>query len=157
MFGACKLCFLDRVCVTNAWLADVVLSTPWGRTGESEANMRKLFEDAEKDERELGPGSELHVIIFDEIDAICKARGSVQSGGGMHMPAIRVCHQPMFSCKSGGDLLLENRSRSPSVQYSRMFFVTPMQCASACGHFGNAQYLTGTDSNSRISFEGSHD
>mmetsp|Transcript_17599 Transcript_17599/g.52878 ORF Transcript_17599/g.52878 Transcript_17599/m.52878 type:complete len:742 (+) Transcript_17599:405-2630(+) len=52
--------------------------------GESEANMRKLFEDAEKDERELGPGSELHVIIFDEIDAICKARGSVQSGGGVH-------------------------------------------------------------------------
>lgn len=44
--------------------------------------MRKLFEDAERDEKELGPGSELHVIIFDEIDAICKARGSVQSGGG---------------------------------------------------------------------------
>lgn len=25
----------------------------------------------------LGPNSGLHIIIFDEIDAICKARGSV--------------------------------------------------------------------------------
>lgn len=52
--------------------------------GESEANVRKLFEDAERDEREHGAASELHVIIFDEIDAICKARGSVSSGSGVH-------------------------------------------------------------------------
>ena len=36
---------------------------------------------------QLGPNSGLHIIIFDEIDAICKARGSVVSiiiatGGG---------------------------------------------------------------------------
>ena len=28
---------------------------------------------------QLGPNSGLHIIIFDEIDAICKARGSVVS------------------------------------------------------------------------------
>ena len=44
--------------------------------GESEANIRRLFEDAEEEERRLGPNSGLHIIIFDEIDAICKARGS---------------------------------------------------------------------------------
>ena len=50
--------------------------------GESEANVRKLFEDAEADQKANGAASELHVIIFDEIDAICKQRGSVQSGSG---------------------------------------------------------------------------
>lgn len=30
------------------------------------------------------PCADLHVIIFDEIDAICKARGSVRDGSGVH-------------------------------------------------------------------------
>lgn len=34
-------------------------------------------------ERWLLP-ADLHVIIFDEIDAICKARGSVRDGSGVH-------------------------------------------------------------------------
>jgi vesicle-fusing ATPase len=62
--------------------------------GESEANIRKLFAEAEEEEKrvlksilfsqisqilffQLGPNSGLHIIIFDEIDAICKTRGSV--------------------------------------------------------------------------------
>ncbi|GFR08034.1 vesicle-fusing ATPase 2, partial [Trichonephila clavata] len=45
--------------------------------GESEANIRRLFAEAEEEEKRLGPNSGLHIIIFDEIDAICKARGSV--------------------------------------------------------------------------------
>ena len=44
--------------------------------GESEANIRRLFEEAEEEERRLGPNSGLHIIIFDEIDAICRQRGS---------------------------------------------------------------------------------
>ncbi|CAM6084262.1 unnamed protein product [Calypogeia fissa] len=43
--------------------------------GESEWNVRELFKDAEKDQERYGDDSELHVIIFDEIDAICRARG----------------------------------------------------------------------------------
>lgn len=34
--------------------------------------------------RQLGPNSGLHIIIFDEIDAICKARGSVAGASGVH-------------------------------------------------------------------------
>lgn len=34
--------------------------------------------------REKGENSELHIIIFDEIDAICKSRGSVRDGYGVH-------------------------------------------------------------------------
>uniref|UniRef100_A0A1L8DW68 Vesicle-fusing ATPase n=2 Tax=Nyssomyia neivai TaxID=330878 RepID=A0A1L8DW68_9DIPT len=52
--------------------------------GESEANIRRLFADAEEEEKKLGPNSGLHIIIFDEIDAICKARGSVAGNSGVH-------------------------------------------------------------------------
>lgn len=49
--------------------------------GQSEENIRKLFEDAESDYRKYGDKSPLHVIIFDEIDAICKSRGSSNGVG----------------------------------------------------------------------------
>ncbi|XP_054717129.1 vesicle-fusing ATPase 1-like [Uloborus diversus] len=52
--------------------------------GESEANIRRLFADAEEEEKRLGPNSGLHIIIFDEIDAICKARGSVAGSSAVH-------------------------------------------------------------------------
>ncbi|QHR78442.1 hypothetical protein KM759_gp134 [Lymphocystis disease virus 4] len=43
--------------------------------GESEANIRQLFKEAEEEQRRSGSASGLHVIIFDEIDALCKKRG----------------------------------------------------------------------------------
>lgn len=43
--------------------------------GETEKNVRDLFADAENEQRTKGDQSDLHVIIFDEIDAICKSRG----------------------------------------------------------------------------------
>jgi vesicle-fusing ATPase len=52
--------------------------------GQSEENVRNLFVDAEKEQAEKGDDSELHVIVLDEIDAICKSRGSVQSGTGVN-------------------------------------------------------------------------
>ncbi len=52
--------------------------------GESEANIRKLFAEAEEEEKRMGPNSGLHIIIFDEIDAICKARGSVAGNSGVN-------------------------------------------------------------------------
>ncbi|KAM6550216.1 hypothetical protein CsatB_000024 [Cannabis sativa] len=52
--------------------------------GETEKNVRDLFADAENDQRTRGDESDLHVIIFDEIDAICKSRGSTRDGTGVH-------------------------------------------------------------------------
>ncbi|KAL5989874.1 hypothetical protein ACLOJK_010769 [Asimina triloba] len=52
--------------------------------GETEKNVRDLFADAEHDQRTRGDESDLHVIIFDEIDAICKSRGSTRDGTGVH-------------------------------------------------------------------------
>ena len=36
----------------------------------------QLFADAEEEWKRCGANSGLHMIIFDEIDAICKKRGS---------------------------------------------------------------------------------
>ena len=52
--------------------------------GESEANVRRLFAEAEEEEKRMGPNSGLHIIIFDEIDAICKQRGSVAGNTGVN-------------------------------------------------------------------------
>eukprot|EP00736_Rhodelphis_marinus_P000917 Rmarinus@m.14696 len=52
--------------------------------GQSEENIRKLFADAETEYAEKGEESDLHVIIFDEIDAICKQRGSTRDNTGVH-------------------------------------------------------------------------
>uniref|UniRef100_A0A8C9TYW9 Vesicle-fusing ATPase n=1 Tax=Scleropages formosus TaxID=113540 RepID=A0A8C9TYW9_SCLFO len=52
--------------------------------GESEANIRKLFAEAEEEQKRLGANSGLHIIIFDELDAICKQRGTGASSTGVH-------------------------------------------------------------------------
>ncbi|ELA41979.1 uncharacterized protein VICG_00996 [Vittaforma corneae ATCC 50505] len=44
--------------------------------GQSEENIRNLFKDAEDEWEKMKEESQLHIIIFDEIDAICKRRGS---------------------------------------------------------------------------------
>ena len=44
--------------------------------GQSEENIRNLFAEAQKDKE----NSDVHVIIFDEIDAICKKRGRDSMG-----------------------------------------------------------------------------
>lgn len=44
--------------------------------GSSEKNIRDLFIDAERDEKDHGNKSPLHVIIIDEVDALCEKRSS---------------------------------------------------------------------------------
>jgi len=51
--------------------------------GQSEENIRNLFKEAEQEYRDKGDSSGLHIIIFDEIDAICKQRGSRQDNTGV--------------------------------------------------------------------------
>ncbi|SOS76439.1 N-ethylmaleimide-sensitive fusion protein [Plasmodium sp. gorilla clade G1] len=47
--------------------------------GQSEENIRNLFKDAEMEYKQSGENSLLHIIILDEIDAICRQRGNVGS------------------------------------------------------------------------------
>ena len=51
--------------------------------GASEEKIRELFADAEVEQKKEGDNSMLHIIIFDEMDAICKSRGSVRDGTGV--------------------------------------------------------------------------
>lgn len=51
--------------------------------GQSEENVRKLFQQAETEYSHRGDESKLHTIIIDEIDSICKPRGSHSSGTGV--------------------------------------------------------------------------
>jgi vesicle-fusing ATPase len=51
--------------------------------GESEKNVREMFSAAEEDMRTKGDESDLHIIIIDEIDAICKQRGSSKGDAGV--------------------------------------------------------------------------
>eukprot|EP01133_Synstelium_polycarpum_P003686 gene3686-4242_t len=52
--------------------------------GESEENIRKLFKDAELEYKQKGDESALHIIIFDEIDSICKTRGTKTGDTGVN-------------------------------------------------------------------------
>ncbi|CAF0992282.1 unnamed protein product [Didymodactylos carnosus] len=47
---------------------------------KSKAKIRELFCEAEIDEQSFGTNSDLHIIIFDEIDALCKRRSIVGTG-----------------------------------------------------------------------------
>ena len=56
--------------------------------GGSEEKMREVFKEAEDDMKQNGDESNLHIIIFDEIDAVCRPRGSVSSGTGVHESVV---------------------------------------------------------------------
>lgn len=45
--------------------------------------MRDLFSEAKKDQTNLREESPLHIIIFDEFDALAKVRGSTSGGTGV--------------------------------------------------------------------------
>ena len=51
--------------------------------GGSEEKIRALFADAEKEQAESGDQSMLHIIIFDEMDAVMKTRGSSTGNTGV--------------------------------------------------------------------------
>ena len=74
--------------------------------GASEENVRELFKDAEKEQQEKGDASALHVIIMDEIDAICKQRGSVGSGTGVHDTVVNQLLTKIDGVDSLNNILL---------------------------------------------------
>ncbi|XP_077229727.1 AAA-type ATPase family protein [Tasmannia lanceolata] len=74
--------------------------------GETEKNIRDLFADAENDQRTKGDESDLHIIIFDEIDAICKARGSTRDGTGVHDSIVNQLLTKIDGVESLNNVLL---------------------------------------------------
>ena len=45
---------------------------------------RVLFKEAEDEQKKMGINSALHIIIFDELDAICRTRGTLSGSTGVH-------------------------------------------------------------------------
>ena len=74
--------------------------------GESEKNIRELFADAEKEEKDAGEDSKLHIIIFDEIDAICKPRGSANSGVAVHDTVVNQILSKLDGVESLNNILV---------------------------------------------------
>ncbi len=75
--------------------------------GESEKNIRELFADAEKDMKTKGDESSLHIIIFDEIDAICRQRGSTgNSGTGVQETVVNQLLSKMDGVDSLNNILV---------------------------------------------------
>ena len=64
--------------------------------GQSEENIRNLFADAEAEQAERGLESDLHIIIMDELDAICRARGSTTASAGVGDTVVNQVIQIWF-------------------------------------------------------------
>nr|CAB3263467.1 vesicle-fusing ATPase [Phallusia mammillata] len=83
--------------------------------GESESNIRKLFEAAEEEQKKLGLNSGLHIIIFDEIDAICKQRGSVQGASGVHDTVVNQLLSKIDGVEPLNNILVIGMTNRPDL------------------------------------------
>uniref|UniRef100_H2YXP3 Vesicle-fusing ATPase n=2 Tax=Ciona savignyi TaxID=51511 RepID=H2YXP3_CIOSA len=83
--------------------------------GESESNIRKLFEAAEEEQKKLGMNSGLHIIIFDEIDAICKQRGSVSGASGVHDTVVNQLLSKIDGVEPLNNILVIGMTNRPDL------------------------------------------
>lgn len=74
--------------------------------GGSEEKIRELFAEAEKEQAEAGDNSMLHIIILDEMDAICKQRGSVKDGTGVSDSVVNQLLSKIDGVDSLNNILL---------------------------------------------------
>ncbi len=74
--------------------------------GASEENVRELFADAETEEAERGVDSDLHVIILDEIDSLCRKRGSTSDSTGVNDKIVTQLLSKIDGVKSLNNILL---------------------------------------------------
>ncbi|XP_031420137.1 vesicle-fusing ATPase-like isoform X3 [Clupea harengus] len=83
--------------------------------GESEANIRKLFADAEEEQKRLGANSGLHIIIFDELDAICKQRGTAGGSTGVHDTVVNQLLSKIDGVEQLNNILVIGMTNRPDL------------------------------------------
>jgi vesicle-fusing ATPase len=83
--------------------------------GESEANMRRLFTDAENEYKKKGDNSRLHVIVFDEIDSICKVRGSTGGGTGVNDSIVNQLLTKFDGVEQYNNILIIGMTNRPDM------------------------------------------
>lgn len=74
--------------------------------GQSEENIRNLFRDAELEYKSKGDSSQLHIIIFDEFDAICRQRNSRNDGTGVGDQVVNQLLSKMDGVEQLNNVLL---------------------------------------------------
>ena len=74
--------------------------------GQSEENIRNLFHDAERDVKKNGDDADLHVIIFDEIDAICKSRGRGSGNNAVEDNVVNQLLTKMDGLESASNVIV---------------------------------------------------
>jgi vesicle-fusing ATPase len=74
--------------------------------GGSEEKIRELFAEAEIEEKEAGDESMLHIIIFDELDAIMKKRGSTGDSTGVNDSVVNQLLSKMDGVDSLNNILI---------------------------------------------------
>uniref|UniRef100_A0A4W3IFX1 Vesicle-fusing ATPase n=1 Tax=Callorhinchus milii TaxID=7868 RepID=A0A4W3IFX1_CALMI len=62
--------------------------------------------------RQLGANSGLHIIIFDEIDAICKQRGTMQGSTGVHDTVVNQLLSKIDGVEQLNNILVIGKRRS---------------------------------------------
>ena len=72
----------------------------------SEEKVRELFTEAEKEQAEEGDASMLHIIILDEMDAICKSRGTNKDGTGVSDSVVNQLLSKIDGVDSLNNILL---------------------------------------------------
>lgn len=68
--------------------------------------MRALFAEAEKEQLEMGDQSMLHIVILDEMDAICKSRGTAKSDSGVSDSVVNQLLSKIDGVDSLNNILL---------------------------------------------------
>lgn len=74
--------------------------------GGSEEKIRELFAEAEKEQQEMGDASMLHIIILDEMDAICKTRGTARDSTGVSDSVVNQLLSKIDGVDSLNNILL---------------------------------------------------
>ena len=74
--------------------------------GGSEEKVRALFAEAEAEQKSDGDDSMLHIIIFDEFDAICKKRGSTSDNTGTTDTVVNQLLSKIDGVESLNNILL---------------------------------------------------
>jgi vesicle-fusing ATPase len=74
--------------------------------GQTEANIRDLFKEAEEEQTKSGDKSKLHIIVLDEMDAIARPRGTVSGGTNVHDTAVNQLLSKIDGVNSLNNILL---------------------------------------------------
>ena len=84
----------------------IAASERWRTLTPDDRNAYDHRADAEKEQAERGDDSELHIIIFDEFDAICKQRGSTGGGTGVNDSIVNQLLSKIDGVDSLNNILL---------------------------------------------------